>query len=261
MANPPYMQPPPPGMGGMPPGGGHGHGPGGPGGPMPGGPMQQNMGGPPRAQVVRRGTSRAVPVVVSAGLAVGVFCGLLFGLGTDGGEATAAPSTGNNVKAKDKDEVPEAFAPTQSPVDKNKPGKPADGSATVAAGSGSDAAGSGSAGSATPAIVKTKVTIEVKPEAAAKLAKITIDDKEIEGNSTELELGDKKRMMKVVVKASGYREAKLEKELDPKVETYAIEIPLTKKSSSSGSSGSRPTVPGAGKKPTGKKTGGGLIDI
>lgn len=230
---------------------------------MPGGPMQQNMGGPPRAQVVRRGTSRAVPVVVSAGLAVGVFCGLLFGLGTDSGEATAAPSTGNNVKAKDKDDVPEAFAPTQSPVDKTKPVKPGDGSATVAVGSGSDAAGSGSAGSAAPAVLKTKMTIEVSPEAAAKIAKISIDGKEIEGSAIELDAGDKtKRMVKIVVKATGYREAKLEKEIEPaKAETYTIEIPLTKKSSSSGSTGSRPTVPGAGKKPTGKKPGGGLIDI
>lgn len=224
-------------------------------------PGPQNM-GPPRAQVVRRGTSKAVPVVVSAGLAVGVFCGLLFGLGTDSGEATAAPSTGNNVKAKDKDEVPEAFAPTQSPAGKPAtPGKPADGSATVAVGSGSDAAGSGSAGSATPAVVKTKLTIEVSPEAAAKVAKISIDGKEIEGNALELE-DKEKRTVKIVVKASGYREAKLEKEIEPaKAETYTIEIPLTKKSSGGGNAGSRPTVPGAGKKNTGKKSGGGLIDI
>ena len=221
-----------------------------------GGPMQ---GGPPRAQVVRRGTSKVVPVVVSAGLAVGVFCGLLFGLGTELAEATTAPSTGNNVKPKDKDEVPEAFAPNPSPTAGKTVAvaKPADGSA-AAAGSGSDAAGSGSA---VPAVLKTKITIQVSPEGAAKVAKITIDDKEITGNSTELEVGDKKKMMKIVVKASGYREAKLEKEVDPKVETYEIEMPMSKKSSGSSNSGSRPTVPGGGKKPTGKKPGGGLIDI
>jgi hypothetical protein len=218
--------------------------------------------GPPRAQVVRRGTSKAVPVVVSAGLAVGVFCGLLFGLGTDTAGATVAPSTGNNVKPKDKDDVPEAFAPTQAPGAGKTiaPVKPADGSATVAAGSGSDAAGS--AGSAAPAVLKTKLTIEVSPEAAAKVAKITIDDKEITGNSLEMDLGElKKKTVKIVVKASGYREAKIEKEIEPaKAETYTIEIPLTKRSRG-GSSGSRPTVPGGGKKPTGKKPGGGLIDI
>lgn len=221
--------------------------------------MPQNMGGPPRAQVVRRGTSKAVPVVLSAGLAVGVFCGLLFGLGTGKGEATAAPSTGNNVKSKDKDDVPEAFAPTQSNAKPLTAPKPGDGSGSaVAVGSGSDAAGSGSAGSAMPTIVKTKLTIEVSPAGAAKVAKITIDDKEIDGNSIEMDLGDKKKTVKIVVKASGYREAKLEKELDPKnVETYTIEIPLSKRSSSGGSSGKRPTVP----RPTGKKPGGGLIDI
>jgi hypothetical protein len=221
---------------------------------MPGGQM-------PRAQVMRRGTSKAVPVVVSAGLAVGVFCGLLFGLGTEQAGATTAPSTGNNVKPKDKDDVPEAFAPTPAPGAGKTVAvaKPADGSA-AAVGSGSDAAGSGSAGSAMPAILKTKIKIQISPEAAAKVAKITIDDKEITGNSTELEVGDKKKMMKIVVKASGYREAKLEKEIDPKVETYEIEMPMTKRSSGSSNSGSRPTVPGGGKKPTGKKPGG-LIDI
>src|SRR4051794_5877643 len=49
-----------------------------------------------RPQVMRRGTSRAVPIVVSAGLAIGTFCGLLFGLGT-GGDVIAAPSKGTNA--------------------------------------------------------------------------------------------------------------------------------------------------------------------
>jgi len=50
------------------------------------------MGGPPMAGMrqMKRGTSKAIPVVVSAGLAVGVFCGLLFGVGT--GKSNAAPS-------------------------------------------------------------------------------------------------------------------------------------------------------------------------
>ena len=46
---------------------------------------------PPRP--VRRGTSKAVPVVMSAGLAVGVFCGLLFGLGTGNEGALASPGS------------------------------------------------------------------------------------------------------------------------------------------------------------------------
>src|SRR5436190_24020305 len=97
MANPGYMPGQmPPGMGppGMP--GGMG-GPPGMGGPM-GGPQ---MGGMPPRQV-RRGTSKAVPVVVSAGLAVGVFCGLLFGVGT-GKEASATPTASNAKKISNDD--------------------------------------------------------------------------------------------------------------------------------------------------------------
>jgi hypothetical protein len=53
------------------------------------------MGGPPMGMpppVRRGGVSKAVPVVVSAGLAVGVFCGLLFGIGTGKKDAIARPS-------------------------------------------------------------------------------------------------------------------------------------------------------------------------
>jgi hypothetical protein len=106
----------------------------------------------PRAAVQRRGTSRAVPVVVSAGLAIGVFCGLLFGLGT-GEEVIASPSTGNNVKTEETGEklpVPPTVGTTAA--------KTADPTPTPAAGSGSAtqvaAAGSASgsaAGSADPA--------------------------------------------------------------------------------------------------------------
>src|SRR6476659_2470881 len=80
MAAPGYPQQPP--MGGPPMGG-----------PPMGGPP---MGGPPMngpqtgMRPARRGTSKAVPIVVSAGLAVGVFFVLLFGVGKKS-EAVAAP--------------------------------------------------------------------------------------------------------------------------------------------------------------------------
>src|SRR5690606_35233546 len=78
---------------------------GGPGGPMGGPPMGgPPMGAQPMPRPIRRGTSKAVPIVVSAGLAVGVFCGLLFGVGTGKEEAAAAPAAGNNVKAQSDDE-------------------------------------------------------------------------------------------------------------------------------------------------------------
>src|SRR5215813_5895935 len=77
-------------------------------------PNPMMMGGPhpPMAPPppMRRGTSKAVPVVVSAGLAVGVFCGLLFGLGTTKQDAHAAPSTGSNVEHADSD------SPAAAPV-------------------------------------------------------------------------------------------------------------------------------------------------
>ena len=104
MANPypPHMQPQmqqPHGQPGHP---GHpGQHPGQPG-PMPMGPVptpQPMPGQPPRAAVVRRGTSRAVPVVVSMGLAIGVFCGLLFGLSTGAPVAIALSGQHNNPDA------------------------------------------------------------------------------------------------------------------------------------------------------------------
>src|SRR5437764_12153583 len=86
--------------------------PGGPYNPM----MQPQMGQtpqsmqsqqpPPVAAVpppkpARPGTSKAVPVVVSAGLAVGVFCGLLFGLGTgDTASASSDPVATSDKKAE-----------------------------------------------------------------------------------------------------------------------------------------------------------------
>src|SRR5437870_4745265 len=84
-------------------------------------PMQgQMMQQPPmgaRPPVMRRGTSRAVPVVMSAGLAIGVFCGLLFGVGLDKDEAVAAttPTVTSNPKKPDAD-VPDPFAPTRKDV-------------------------------------------------------------------------------------------------------------------------------------------------
>ena len=134
--------------------------------------MGPPMGGMPPP--MRRGTSKAVPVVVSAGLAVGVFCGLLFGLGTEQSEASNEPAKGNNVKAdtgSDSTAAPEGLGATAAlPAPGSGAGSAVgSGSATtnpaVAAGSGagSAAAGSGAgsgAGSAVPTITSIKLTIE-----------------------------------------------------------------------------------------------------
>lgn len=116
-------------------------------------PMQQM---PPQGAApkpVKRGSSKIVPVVVSAGLAVGTFCGLLFGVGT-GEVADASPSTSETKKDEPKqDDSPN---PAASAKPETKPAEvkptvtaPASGSATQTAAAGSAAPAAGSA--ATPA--------------------------------------------------------------------------------------------------------------
>ncbi len=275
MANPGYpmqpMQQPPGGPGQMNPMNQMGHP----------GQMQQ----PPRAQVVRRGTSRAVPVVISAGLAVGVFCGLLFGLGVEKDEAVAATAPAQPAKKADT-EVPEPFQPTtpkvktlekppvsgspiavaagSTPPPAGSNAVPATGSNTVAA----NTPGTGSAAVVAPVVVPVKatakLTIEITPDTVAKTAKITVDGKELEKNELDVDLGGtKKREVKIVIKASGY------KDVEQKLEVLAehdnlYKVELVKRASGGGLS--RPPPPGGNgnKKPPGgnkKPPGGGLIDI
>src|ERR1043165_9167347 len=136
-------------------------------GPYPMGP--QNMGGPPMGQggmghmghpghmgqmgqmgprpPMRQGTSKVVPVVVSAGLAVGVFCGLLFGVGTGKHSEAAPEKASNNAKRPDDAFTPESMAnPNVKIPDRNAP----------KAGSNAVAAGSAATGSAAgPAALNT----------------------------------------------------------------------------------------------------------
>src|ERR1051325_6820998 len=92
---------------------------------------------------VRQGTSRMVPVVVSAGLAVGVFCGLLFGLGTGSGNAGPTTPVRNGAKPTEDPAPPESVkssgnTPTPSPV--NAGSNPGPAVAAGGRGSGSAAA-------------------------------------------------------------------------------------------------------------------------
>ena len=128
---------------------------------------------------MRRGTSKAMPVVVSAGLAVGVFCGLLFGVGTGKSSAAPGPSKGNNVKAHTDEMTTTPVTPggeTQNKIVAHRP-DPGEGHGrnVVVTGSGR-AARPVRAGSAAPAAraqarrsaPKTaKLTIKVEPDAAA----------------------------------------------------------------------------------------------
>ena len=198
MANPGY----PPMGGPMRPGGA----PMGPGGPM--GPMG-GMGGM-GMQPIRQGTSHIVPVVVAAGLAVGVFCGLLFGLGTR--HEAAGPSRGSTgAKQSEESQIQTAQVSTGTKLP-NRP-RPATGSAGSAAGSavaaagsntGSAAAGTGSAAAPGPG----KLKVEIQPDSAAQAAKVLVDGIQITGTEVEIPFdpGVSKKSVKVVVRVPGYKD-------------------------------------------------------
>ncbi len=255
----------------------------------PGYPMQQQ---PPQMQPqpahavqpapVRRGTSKIVPIVVSAGLAVGTFCGLLFGVGT--GEPADASTTGSSADTKKETAQTKPATPAKpAVVASTSPAKPATtlapapapaaagAAATPAAGSAATtpAAGSAAAGTTSPAgggkptvadvaVKKPKLTVELTPASAAATAKITIDGKPLEGSSTEIDLGKAaNKEVKIVVKASGYKTVEQKVEVDSDV---AVKIELIKRPASGPVTVPRPggTPAPAKKKPPG---GGGLIDI
>lgn len=219
--------------------------------PMGGGP--QMAGAAPMPRPVRRGTSKAVPVVVSAGLAVGVFCGLLFGVGTGKKEAAAAAPSGNNVKKEEPSNAAPAGLGATSTVGSTTPKPVTPPPTTPAAGSGAGSAVATTTPPTTPtapAEKKVKLTVNIKPEAAASIAKISIDGAEIQGMSTDIP-GDKKHV-KVEVKAAGYRSA--EKKLDLVGDEMTLEIELSKKPTGGGvRPPKRPDRPPSGS--------GGLIDI
>jgi len=252
MATPgyPQMGQMPPGMGGPPMGG------------PPGGAVQ-----PPRP--MKRGVSKAVPVVVSAGLAVGVFCGLLFGVGTGKKEAAAAPSKGTNAAKTTKEDTMATTPVVQTP--KTVPTAKATGSNAVAQTGSAAGSAAAMAGSAAIAPKTTKVVIKVKPDAAASVAKIQIDGKDIEGSSIDVPAD--KKSVKIAVTAAGFHSFE-PKSYDVAGDDMTIEIELTKRGGGGASPGfggadtHKPSVPKAppggdtGTKPTKpKKPAGGLIDI
>lgn len=221
-------------MGGPPTGG-----PGGPGGP----PMQAQ--GP-----MRRGTSKAVPIVVSAGLAVGVFCGLLFGVGKQSEAVASAPATGSGAKADPTTGSAAASTATPTPTPTPPTAGSAAGSATVAA-AGSAAPATGSAA---PTVVKPqtiKLTVTIKPDDAADDAKLEIDGKDVDGMIVELPAD--KKSVRVEVKARGYRS--VDKKIELAGGDTAIELEMSKRPST-------PTVrpPKRPDRPPSNDSGG-LIDI
>lgn len=266
-------------------------------------PMQPPMGGAPQGAVpppkpVKQGTSKMVPIVVSAGLAVGTFCGLLFGLGT--GEPAQADSSSSSSSSST-DEKKDDTKPTQTA--KAEPAKPAKtepaktepAKTEPAAGSGSGSAqpaktepaagsgaGSGSAaaktepagagsgagsGSAQPAKADpTKVA-----EPAVKKPKLTIElTPESVVSSAKITVDGKAvdgKTFEVDLGKATKKEVKIVvrasgyKTYEQKVEVdsdLAVKIELVKRPASSGGS-SRPS--GGNTTPPKKKPPGGLIDI
>jgi hypothetical protein len=156
---------------------------------------------------VRQGTSHIVPVVVSAGLAVGVFCGLLFGLGTKHDAAT--PSRGSTgAKQSEESQIQTAQVSTGTKLpDRPRTPTGSAGSAAVAAGgttTGSAAAGTGSAAAPGPG----KLKVEIQPDSAAQGAKVLVDGMQITGTEVDIPFdpGVTKKSVKVVVRVQGYKD-------------------------------------------------------
>jgi hypothetical protein len=229
---------------------------GGPMAPMPGGAMQM-----PRP--MRRGAPKVVPVIVSAGLAVGVFCGLLFGLGTGKDEASAATSAPKKGSVMSDDSAaPEGLGATAA-----MPAPPKGGAPAVAPPAPPPAAGSGSAVAAAPTIKTVKLTLKITPEAAAKDAKVVVDGKEITGTSVDLPA--EKKSVKVSVTSKDFHT--FDKQVDLSGDETTLEAEMLKRSTGGsvgspgfgGASHTAPVVPKAppGEKKPKKPAGGGVIDI
>lgn len=184
------------------------------------------------------GTSKVVPVVVSAGLAVGVFAGLLFGLGT-GEVAAQSRRIGPNGEILTFDvgteeyEGPDkvALTPDAGPV------TPDGGVLTATPDAGVvDAA---------PTIKLAHVTFTVTPPGT--VAKITADGKPVEGE-LEVDITGGAKDIEIVAKAAGFRDFKKKITVD---KDGAQTIDLVK----------RPVVPNNGNGGRRPNNGGGKIDI
>src|SRR5262249_32060094 len=149
-----------------------------------------------------------VPVVVSAGLAVGVFCGLLFGLGT-GKHEIEPQKVSNGVRPHDDTQTPDlSSSNTITPVKPVKPPPPK---------AGSNAGSAHATGSATPPEPKPgRLTIDIKPDSAAQSAKIFVDGKPATGTRLDIpfEAGVSKKTVKVLVQVPGSKDIEREVEVE-----------------------------------------------
>lgn len=218
-------------------------------GPPMGGQMPPPMGGPPPMGMqprppMKQGTSKMVPVVVSAGLAVGVFCGLLFGLGT--GKSIAGPTqVSNGVKAN----ADEPMAPQSVKSDVKTAPTPKAGSGSAVAAAGSGSAVVVDAGPPEPEIAKLR--IELKPDPVGQNAQITVDDQPVAGQEINIPMDPAvpKKKVHVKVRAVGFRD--LDTTFDVAVGDNTMNTELTKGKSTLPANGQPPPVVADTPKPAG----------
>jgi hypothetical protein len=238
---------------------------------------QMGMQRPP----MRQGTSHIVPVVVSAGLAVGVFCGLLFGLGM---KKTAEPAKASNGAKQSAESLIQA-APVSMGSDKAPDKPPAKAGSEAAAAAGSAAPATGSAAPVVAAPAKpSKLMIDIKPDSVAQSAKIFIDGKQLTTGTTAdiaFDPGTQEKTVKVLVQASGYQDEQRDQSVRSEEANTSLSIQMkpvraapsggtpTGGASAGGDDGSKAGTGGGGKgggnkgtgKGSGKGKGSGLIDI
>jgi hypothetical protein len=127
---------------------------------------------------------------MAAGLAVGTFCGLLFGVGTGDGSSSAGAAPGSNGGAA---VAIDAGAAVAIAVDAAPPAPPVDAAAVAVV---ADAA-------AAPAVaVKIVLTFKVVPPVPTE---ITVDGEKVVGTTHEITVEDGARTVKIVAKAKGFR--------------------------------------------------------
>jgi hypothetical protein len=171
-----------------------------------------------------------LPIMVAAGLAVGVCGGLILVLGTGKSDAAtnvAGPSGEEGAGGMDAGAPDGLTEVAEVPVD---------------------------AAPAKPAVKKVTLSFEVDPGAA----KITVDGEEIEGDTYELELKDgETRKVTIAAEAKGYKSKTMKQTIS---DDETIEIELQKeKTQTRSSGGSRKGSRRGGSKGGPKK--GGLIDL
>ncbi len=207
---------------------------------------------------MQRSTPRAVPIVVSAGLAVGVFCGLLFGFGTGASEAATGQSpttssseieafvvpppdsTGEARTAKSVAPPTAAATPTPAPTAVPSP-----------APAPTPAPASAPAPTMPVAPRIAKVTVDISPPAAASGARISIDGKQLDGASIEVPVD--KKSVRLSISSAGFRP--IDKKVELEGADTTIRQEMARRNTTVGSAKIRPT---ASPRPTIKP---GIIDL